>query len=180
MPLKTTRQENPDGSVTLRMEYVDDPIRPPWRAGADKKKRRQMQQWVNTKLDILTRMTGDEFLYFWSLKNLDAMALEFAEQGDIEPLRELNPHLARFLHLPKLKRGEHFIDPARIRLKRARDDVRRIRAIWREHYGKTNRPIGELTAEEIAADRWSLSCWRLTPDEVSRCRLARVPVRFKK
>jgi hypothetical protein len=126
-----------------------------------------MREWVNYQLYEMTKLTGDQWEYFWSLKNLDALALQAAEQGDIEPLRRLHPHLAKFLHLPKLKHGTHFKDPAKIRLRNARADVQRIREIWQRDYGKTNRPRGQLTAEEIVAERWNL-----TPEEVRRGRLS--------
>jgi hypothetical protein len=159
--------ENPSG-VTISITGPSPVPLPPWRAGTDERKRQQMRAWVNYQLYEMTKLTGDEWLNIWSLKNLDALALQAAEQGDIRPLRKKYPHLAPFLHLPKLKRGEHFKEPAKIWLRHAREDVQRIRAIWRKHFGKVNRPRGELTAEEIAAERWNL-----TPDEVRRGRLSR-------
>ena len=64
-----------------------------------------------------------------------------AEGGNIEPLREMHPSHAQFINLPKLKRGEHFLTYA-VWLQQALEDVPRIRAIWKEHYGKTNRATG--------------------------------------
>lgn len=139
---------------------------PPWRAGADETKRRQMEAWVNQKLDEITKPSGDEWLRL--LKNPEDVALQFAEGGDVEPLRKMFPKHARFINLPKLKRGEHFKDATEVWLQRALEDVPRIRDIWREYFGKTNRPRGELTAEEIAARRWHLSS-----DEVRKRRISR-------
>jgi hypothetical protein len=139
---------------------------PPWRAGIDEHKRRQMEVWVNRRLDELTKPTGDEWL--WCLKNLEELAVQAAEERDLEPLRRQFPKHARYINLPKLKRGNHFKDPTEVWLQRALEDVPRIRSIWKEHYGKTNRPQGELTAEEIAARRWNL-----TQDEIRKRRISR-------
>jgi hypothetical protein len=141
---------------------------PPWRAGIDERKRRQMEEWVNRKLDEITKLSGDEWLWFWSLENLEDVAVQAAEECDLEPLRRQFPKHARFINPPKLKRGEHFKDATEVWLQRALEDVPRIRAIWKKHYGKTNRPRGELTAEEIAAERWNL-----LPDEVRKRRISR-------
>lgn len=84
--------------------------------------------------------------------------------GNIEPLRKLYPELARFLFPPTLKRGHHFKPfgdqrddqwDSEIRLKCARMEVYRIRAIWKAAYDKRNRPKDEL-AIQIAAKRWGV------------------------
>ena len=38
----------------------------------------------------------------------DEGAIAAAERGDIGPLRRRHPELARFLHLPALRRGQHY------------------------------------------------------------------------
>jgi hypothetical protein len=107
------------------------------------------------------------------------VAIAAFERGDPEPLRRLlereDPRLRHCINLPKRKRGQRFKrlrvvkhDGPEMRLKRALRDLPRIRAIWKAAYGKTNRPIGHVTAEEIAAERCNL-----TPDEVRKRRLAR-------
>jgi hypothetical protein len=61
--------------------------------------------------------------------------------------------------LPKRKRGAHFPKPPPSTLDpiaAAAADVRRMRAIWKQHYGRKNRrPDDGPSAEDIAADRWS-------------------------
>ncbi|MFZ1148380.1 MAG: hypothetical protein WAR76_01450 [Xanthobacteraceae bacterium] len=84
--------------------------------------------------------------------------------GNIEPLRKLYPELARFLFPPKLKPGQHFKPfgdgdqwDLRARLRGARADMSRIRAIWKAAYdGKCNRSGSQMTAADIAAKRWGV------------------------
>jgi hypothetical protein len=72
---------------------------------------------------------------------------------DIEPLRKRFPQLKEFLHLPKMKRGQHrptfrASDPVEF----AVEDVRRIRRIWKARKFKRVQR-GRITPEEIAAKR---------------------------
>ena len=105
-------------------------------------------------------------------------ALQQAEQGNLEPLRKQYPGLARFINRPRLKRGEHFkkkpptdhLTP-HDRLKEALFELPRVRAFWKKHYGKTNRPQGQLTAEEIVAERWGLAEEEIYKRRISRKRL---------
>jgi hypothetical protein len=107
------------------------------------------------------------------------LALQQAEQGNLEPLRKQHPRLARFLNLPRLKRGEHFAkkpstDAPHWRLKEALFELKRVRDLWKKHYdGKTNRPKGQLTAEEIVAERWGLDEDEVHKRRISRGRLKR-------
>jgi hypothetical protein len=108
-------------------------------------------------------------------------ALQQAEQRNLEPLRKQYPRLARFINLPRLKPGEHFkkkpptdhLTP-HCRLKEALFELPRVRALWKKHYGKTNRPKGQLTAEEIVAERWDLDEEEVYRRRISRERLKRV------
>jgi hypothetical protein len=85
--------------------------------------------------------------------------------GDIEALRALHPRLAAFINpinpiKPKRKRpfDDHdwqVLSPEDC-LDEARNDVPRIRGLWKEKFGRQNRPRGSLTAEQIAAERWGL------------------------
>lgn len=91
--------------------------------------------------------------------------IELAERGNIEPLRKRLPHLAKFLHLAKRGVGQRYpkitaVERARANLgidevQEAVKDVRRIRALWKQCYGKQNRPRGDNLAAEIAAGRWA-------------------------
>jgi hypothetical protein len=110
----------------------------------------------------------------------EELALQQAEQGNLEPLRKQYPRLARFINLPRLKRGEHFkkkpptdhLTP-HCRLEEALFELPRVRAFWEKHYGKTNRPSGQLTAEEIVAERWDLDEEEVYRRRISRERLKR-------
>ena len=87
-------------------------------------------------------------------------AIAQAWRGNMEPLRRLYPDLKPFLQRPNLDRGEHFekASDLQLRIEQAREDVRRIREIWKAAYnGKCNRPEGQITAVEIAAKRWGIS-----------------------
>jgi hypothetical protein len=89
------------------------------------------------------------------------------EEGDIEALRQLHPGLARFLNLPPRRGRPKKIgrDPwsRQNRLADAILELPRIRALWKAHYGRSNRPKGAITAEKIAAERWGL-----TEDDVKK------------
>jgi hypothetical protein len=109
----------------------------------------------------------------------EELALQEAEQGNLEPLRKQYPRLARFINLPKLsKPGKHFkkkpptdrLTP-HDRLKEALFELPRVRAFWKKHYGMTNRPQGQLTAEEIVAERWDLTEKEIYKQRISRKRL---------
>jgi hypothetical protein len=109
----------------------------------------------------------------------EELTLQEAEQGNLEPLRKQYPRLARFINLPKLsKPGKHFkkkpptdrLTP-HDRLKEALFELPRVRAFWKKHYGKTNRPQGQLTAEEIVAERWDLTEKEIYKQRISRKRL---------
>jgi hypothetical protein len=110
----------------------------------------------------------------------EELALQEAEQGNLEPLRKQYPRLARFINRPPLKRGEHFkkkpptdhLAP-HCRLEEALFELPRVRAFWKKHYGKTNRPKGQLTAEEIVAERWDLDEEEVYKRRISRERLKR-------
>jgi hypothetical protein len=112
----------------------------------------------------------------WKLE----LARQQAEQGNLEPLRKLYPRDARFINLPRLKKpGEHFkkkppdhLAP-HCRLEEALFELPRVRAFWKKHYGKTNRPKGQLTAEEIVAERWDLDVEEVRRRHISRERLKR-------
>ena len=101
------------------------------------------------------------------IRNILPSAIELAEYGDVGLLRAtlatLHPGIARFVNLPKLKRGEHWpvhelsLDAVEDmdRVATAAGDVARIRMIWREHYGKRRRrPTDGWAAEKFAALRW--------------------------
>ena len=158
---------------------------PDWLAGGSRQKRDRMSCWLNEQLD--NKMYEDSrptpegsaaaaFIAWRSDPESPLReALEAAQRGNVEPLRNLYPQIARFINPPKLRRGEHFkknnqpgsTDDPRLWLACAIEDAAQIRAISQSHYGRKNRPRGEATAEKIAADRWDL-----TEDEVRKKRPA--------
>ena len=102
-----------------------------------------------------------------NIKDLLPYAIERAEHGDVEPLRatlaSLNPGIARFVNLPRLKRGARWpvheldldVEEDMDRVATAAGDVARIRAIWREHYGRRRRRSSDgWSAEKFSALRW--------------------------
>jgi hypothetical protein len=135
---------------------------PGWHAH-NKTERAKMVLWLNLELDQMAMVETQQRQKNFDEKECRAWIAEYgpeidqAEHGNIEPLRKQLPALAKFLHLPKRKRGQRFqklrIRPDLVRL--AVDDVKRIRALWLKHYGKKNRHADDgLSAEQIAADRW--------------------------
>jgi hypothetical protein len=128
-----------------------------------------MTDWVNDQLDQI-EIVSERFSRYGETvlseddKYLIEQAIEQADKGDIEPLRRLFPHLARFMCRPPRERGKRFPkntedDPVR----RAAADVKLIRALWAKHYGKKNRPPNDrVTAVQIAADRWGVNDVTLT------------------
>jgi hypothetical protein len=95
-----------------------------------------------------------------------------AEEGDVETLRQLFPNHAQFINLPRKpgrpRRISHDLLSPEDRLREAVHDLGRIRKLWKEKFGYSNRPTGHhrdrdysagrtsLTAAKIAAERWGL------------------------
>ena len=144
---------------------------PPWIA-RNTRDQRLMAAWLDAKLD---KIFDDEMEKKWDQaardpRNQDSLMLENfwpiseARHGNIEPLRrrlsKINPSFADYVNLPRRRRGQRYPkreDPNTIGpLAAAAEDIPRIRAIWREHYRKRNRPKGQATAEQLAADRWDV------------------------
>jgi hypothetical protein len=88
-------------------------------------------------------------------KHYELVERRAIEDGDIEALRAL--HTKRPKPDPN---GDPPLFPftPEDRLDEALHDLRphRIPALWKEKFGRKNRPRGTLTAEEIAAERWGL------------------------
>jgi hypothetical protein len=121
-----------------------------------------MIKWVNNALDFrdnkikYLRVLG-EGLRSFDPAYLKMKAIEQADRGSIGPLRLLFPDLARFLSLPKLKRGQRFPRNESDPVTGAAIDSKEIRTLWKFFYGKRNRPKNDpVTAEQIAADRWGV------------------------
>jgi hypothetical protein len=120
-------------------------------------------EWVNDQLDRIDTVSKNYMDYGENVLQSDeryvkAQAIEQADKGNMEPLRRLHPEYARFLCRPTQERGKRFPkDGSNDPVRRAADDVPLIRSLWKQHYGKKNRPKNDpVTAEQIAADRWKV------------------------
>jgi hypothetical protein len=123
-----------------------------------------LAEWTNAALNAFgTR--GDDLPFEnlprmtpagWRQQLIDIAKVD-AREGRPERLRKLLPSLAEFIHAPPLARGQRHkpqFDPyAALLLELALDDVREIRQIWREHFGKAYAPPRGPTALTIAAER---------------------------
>jgi hypothetical protein len=113
----------------------------------------------------------------WKLE----LALRQAMQRNIEPLRremqKQDPRLVQFINLPRLKGpGKHFEKlphPARGRLEDALAELPHARFHLQSYYKKTGRPRGQLTVEQILAERWDLTEYEIRKRRISRARLKR-------
>jgi hypothetical protein len=135
---------------------------PPWHAG-NQRDRRWMIDWTIGRWSMLpdpsqpavsSDVDSKKFRAWWYNGGRE---IEEAEHGDIEPLREKFPHLARFLHLPVRPDKKNW--PMQNEARSARDKsaemiMREIKAIWKDkkYYGRVHRPRGDVTAAEIAAE----------------------------
>lgn len=151
-------------------------VLPPWKAKS-REDVEWMENWVNQKLDEWHKENGlDQSWFVAELEKgvkaekwraTEEYALIAAETGDIEPLKALYPHLAKYLRKSERSAGNHLRPPpGGGRAEKAARDVPRIRGIWLMFYGRTNRTVREgsvsklgasislgLTAVEIAARR---------------------------
>jgi hypothetical protein len=157
---------------------ASDPALPPWIASD--RQRQHMIDWVITQLDAedhWTQVVEDHLLtqLCSSLsgavapKNLQArrwqserwqweLARIEAERGNLTPLRKRLPEWARkYINEPKLKKGQRRSYPnsafKHYAQSRFVDEIKRVRALWQQHYGRCNRPRGQVSAEEIVAER---------------------------
>jgi hypothetical protein len=134
---------------------------PPYTA-KDQRDRQEMIEWVCQKL------LEDEQRMFTPLINAlsdphytsnEELAIQQAERGNITPLREIYPKLARFLCPPKKRQqkkdlprddDEDFL-PHDDDIEWVAFDVRRIRDLWQEYYNKKRRyKTDGASAYEIA------------------------------
>jgi hypothetical protein len=149
---------------------------PPW-TGDDE----AMRRWLRARChELLKKELGEqlnevdrlerELEQQFSARDLAVlMAIDAADCGDIQPLREAFPRLAKFLHLPKLHRGETFRRKQRNqrdialdtdennRLYVARVMTKRIQSLWLKHYGKKSRKHDEKSAAWFAARIFGLT-----------------------
>lgn len=126
-----------------------------------------MRAWVNARLDERMNARNDDVdgLADWFAdaevqdRHRKAM-IERARRGDVEDLKLAHPDIAELIRPPPLDgQGKRHPPPRRLdAVDLAILDASAIRALWREHYGRVNRPKGDLnTPEDIAADRWDVT-----------------------
>jgi hypothetical protein len=135
---------------------------PPWHA-QNEKDNEEMRRWVNLKLDELFKTAMESFQSPNRLAEMDRWSegdepeLYAARHGNLEPLRKKYPLFAPFLNYPTLgQRGKYLRPRVDDPLTSAAKDVPRIRSLWLTFYGKKNRSSGQLSAEDIAAERWDV------------------------
>jgi hypothetical protein len=128
-----------------------------------------MLNWLNEKLAVIGEAAIDDEIRKWNSKTkiLD-FALDFAEHGRVDLLRHVlveltkDARVAKFINLPKQRKGvrwrTHPLDAMfNSTLAWAADDTGRIRALWREHFGKKRRRASDgWSAEQFAAKRWNV------------------------
>jgi hypothetical protein len=86
---------------------------------------------------------------------VETIAIHEARSGDPTKLRKLYPHFANCISSPGPGKGKSYkkspkYDAAKETAKTAADFVRRIRALWRQQYGKVHREHGEISAHDFA------------------------------
>jgi hypothetical protein len=149
-----------------------DPALPPWIATC-KREREAMIKWVLNRLDMqmaertALEPSDDRHINLYTVHQSPRARLERAKRlaraGNVAPLQRLYPELAEFIHPPKRKRGQRrsYRDETalfeRDGLSAVVEDVKRIRALWRQHYGLWKRRRDEVSAEKIAGLRHDMS-----------------------
>jgi hypothetical protein len=126
----------------------------------------RLEEWTNAALNAFGLQDDDLPLETlpqmspaqWRREAL-TIALADARRGNPEPLRRLFPALAEFIHSPPRPRGQRRPQTdgySQLPLENALHNVRDIRTIWQEHFGKSYRSAAP-TAVAIAARRHGLS-----------------------
>lgn len=138
---------------------------PPWIAENDRDKE-LMHKWVNRQLDqkldarirdIDGQATAfiDEEMTDDRVKDRQDHLMERIRQVDGEALAEWMLGDPNRRPPPLKGQGRKYSPPRKRDLVQfAIDDATAIRALWKQHYGRSNRPKSQLSAEEIAARRW--------------------------
>jgi hypothetical protein len=129
----------------------------PWQPPARGRRqwRKDMTTWIGNELDWRNEALVNDANAYWHGRTDDdeQFALGAARVGNIEPLRQLHPNIAEFIHLPKKgRRGKYprRRDGVMPQIDMAVEDVKFVKMLWRELYGR--RRGGDLSAEEVVAD----------------------------
>jgi hypothetical protein len=115
--------------------------------------RREQREWEKQMLRWLSKQIEEQIVRENHEANanveLEKLFIELAREGRPEGLRKLYPQFADCIHSPKLRQKK----PRKTSLAEiAADFARRIRALWRELYGKRNRRRDEKSAEDFAVE----------------------------
>jgi hypothetical protein len=130
--------------------------KPPYHA----RNQRERQWMIDWTIDQVHDVSEREFIEHQSRdrteekldKYFNDVAIAEADYGDIEPLRQRYPQLARFLFAP-IKRKKR---PKGDKVAMAVAVLPYIREIWKREYGRWKRPRGEVSAIEVAAVLWGV------------------------
>jgi hypothetical protein len=133
---------------------------PPWEP-LNERDRRHMIAWVNYHLDALLEegvavLCSEETVRAYEAYcDIERSRLEETQRVLNRP--DLTLAQLESLVRPKRGRGRPKMSPVdRLTpVGMASQEVPRIRALWKKHYGRQNRKLSP-TAEEIAAERWEV------------------------
>lgn len=143
---------------TVRIRRVGDCTQPrpllplpPW-SGDDE----DMYQWCIAQIEAQQKEERANYSgpYMDPKEGRKLIAIEYARYGDMWLLHQVYPELVEFLHPPKLPSGKHVRHAPQFLTHKAQvlDTVKRVKALWRKHYGKKQRKRDDgIKATEIAA-----------------------------
>jgi hypothetical protein len=119
--------------------------------------RREQREWEKQMLRWLSKQIEEQIVEENHEANanvkLEELFIELAREGRPEGLRRLYPQFSDCIHSPKLRQGQRYWKSRKTSLAEiAADFARRIRALWREQYGKRNRRRDEKSAEDFAVE----------------------------
>jgi hypothetical protein len=111
----------------------------------------QMLRWLSDQIDEQIVQENQEAKN--NAPTLEERCIRRARAGDPDGLRKLYPQFADCIHPPELRQGQKYRKGYILTLaEQAADFAKRIRALWREQYGKVNRRRGEKRAEDFAIE----------------------------
>lgn len=157
-----------DAILSEWLDQHTEPALPPFTGDDDR-----MAEWLDWHLDLYEKAneagvqeactafiaTLSEAEIKWYKESLAAHDAD--EFGNVELLRTLNPHLARFYRPPPRPKHQKFrkiMSPKTVALLRAAIDTKYIRnVLWPNYYKGLTRGEHDKKAEDFAAGRWGIS-----------------------
>jgi hypothetical protein len=160
------RKHNPRSQACTRETFT----LPPWHQ-RNKSDRQAMIDWVISELEWRDAELSEHNIKTQNHyavvpkenreRNRYESAIASARGGNLAPLRKMFPDHAEFINEPPRVQGQH--RPRRISgaaafehwvaretVEQAISDVKEIRQIWQEHYGRWKRHRDDVSAEAIA------------------------------